>query len=392
MCLTTRALLTNPRRTIILLLTSEDKDASHVVDDIQNKRLTMKRMLQDFRSVQQIYMPFIAAFLAARAGERDGDIEAEQVYLPSALPVPLRARCLDDAPAVEERMRETQCFAALEDIRGTQRAVHTVRTFKKANVRGTKRSGRSFDLIKRLSLKAKAAAQKYVAGQHALKNLRGSGEWELVLRELKPDDIRGLSSEVFTTDVAIDYEEEHLTAGEKRKRNGTGRGMKPAEVLLGSGSFMMSWIWTIDGALDGASDDEMNGLIRVEYLKSRARVARAQEEMVMLRDERERTLVSLEYDAKAWEQRASGWPGMSLELAEGISAYCAKQASGRRRLADHFKTMWMRDAPAQRSRVQDRIEVQHDDGSDSETEDDISPANELCGPLAGLREELTTSI
>ncbi|KIY61813.1 hypothetical protein CYLTODRAFT_384282 [Cylindrobasidium torrendii FP15055 ss-10] len=378
------------QRTILLLLTSEDKEAAHVVDDVQSKRLTMKRMLQEFRSVQQIYMPFIPSFLAARAGERDGDIETEQLYLPSALPVPLRARCLDDAPAVEERMRETQCFSALEDIRGTQRAVHTVRSFKKANVRGTKRSGRSFDLIKRLSLKAKTGAQKYEASHRALKNLRGSGDWELILRELKPDDIRGLSSEVFTTDMAIDYDEEHLTAGEKRKRNGTGRGMKPAEVLVGSSSFMMSWIWTIDGALDSASDDEMNGLIRVEYLKSRARVERAREEMLMLRDERERTLVSLEYDAKAWEQQAGGWPGMTVELAEGVAAYCAKQAGGRRKLADHFRLMWMKEAPVQKIRVQDRIEVQQDDGSDSEREDDVSPANELRGPLAGLREVLTS--
>ncbi|KIY62020.1 hypothetical protein CYLTODRAFT_333585, partial [Cylindrobasidium torrendii FP15055 ss-10] len=213
--------------------------------------------------------------------------------------------------------------------------------FKKANVRGTKRSGRSFDLIKRLSLKGKAAANKYRAGHRALQNLRGSGDWELVLRELKPEDIKGLSSEVFTTATAIDYEDAQTSAGSKRGRYGTGKGMKPADVLLGtSTSFMLSWIWTIEGALDTASDDEMNNLVRVEYLKSRARVARLYEEMTLLQDERARTLLTLEYEAKQWEDRASGWEGTTAELASGIAAYSSKQAAGRRRLATHFKTLW----------------------------------------------------
>lgn len=347
----------------------------------------MKRMLQEFRSVQQTYMPFMASLLATKAGEREGDIEMERLYLPSSvLPAP-RSRCLDDAPTVEERMRETQCFTALENIRASQRAVQYVRSFKKHNIRGSKRSGRSFDLIKRISLKAKAAAATYRAGRSALFNLRGGGEWEQVLRELKDEDIRGLSSEIFTNAVAVDADDQTSKA-EKQRANHTGKKMKPADVLLGSGSFLMSWIWTIKGALATAGDDEMNGLIRVEWQKSRARLARASEEMMLLRDERERTLVSLEYDAKRWEERASGWKGMTPEVADGVSAYAAKQASGRRRLADHFKGKWMHTAPVKKARFLDRIEVEEPEDSDSETEDSVSPANELRGPLPGLRERI----
>ncbi|KIY68994.1 hypothetical protein CYLTODRAFT_350404, partial [Cylindrobasidium torrendii FP15055 ss-10] len=377
------------QRDILLLLVSEDKDAAHVVTDIQNKRLTMKRMLQEFRSIQQTYMPFMATFLANHAGERDGDIETERLYLPSALPVPLRDRCLDDAPKVEERLCESQCFTALEEIRSVQRAVHQTRSFKKANVRGTKRSGRSFDLIKRLSLKGKAAANKYRAGHRALQSLRGSGSWELVLRDLKPDDIKGLSSEVFTTATPIDYDDAQVSAGSKRGRYGTGKGMKPADVLLGtSTSFMLSWIWTVEGALDSANDDEMDNLVRVEYLKSRARVARLFEEVGLLQDERERTLLTLEYEAKQWEGRGIGWAGASPELQSGIAAYSSKQAAGRRGLAAFFKALWHTKASTKGERAQDRIEVVEPAESDSEAEDDVSPAHILSGPLPGQREDI----
>ncbi|KIY64699.1 hypothetical protein CYLTODRAFT_456982 [Cylindrobasidium torrendii FP15055 ss-10] len=382
----------NNQRDIVNLLTCEDKDASHIVDEIQNKRLTMKRMLQEFRSVQQTYMPFLATLLAARAGEREGDIETERLYLPSALPARLRDRCLDAAAAKEDRMRETQCFTALEEIRAVQRAVSQVRTFKTRNVRGTKRSGRSFDLIKRLSLKGKAAAGKYRAAHGALTNLRGQGEWMLLLRQLDDKDIRGLSSEVFADELSgIDYEDAPASAGEKRKRLGTGKGMKPADVLLGGNNFLMSWIWMVDGALETSGEDELNGVIRVEWLKCRARVARASEEMELLRDERARTLASLEYEAKEWDQRMSGWSGIDPALADGIAAYSAKQAYGRRRLADHFKAMWMVDAPAKAARVLDRIDVEEPDLTDDENEEEAAPASALQGPLPGLREQLTDS-
>lgn len=322
-------------------------------------------------------MPFAAALLASRAGEREGDIETERLYLPSSLPVPLRTRCLDDAANKEDPMRESQCYTALEEIRSVQRALYQVNCFTKANVRGTKRSGRSFDIIKRLRAKGRAAAQDYRVGRDCLVRLRGVGTWMDVLQELDDKHIRDLASEVFSTDVGQDYDDGIKTAGEKRKRANVGKGMNVQPVVFGSGSFEMSWIWAMRGALATAGEDELNGLLRVEWLKSRARVARSLENMLLIRDERERTLASLRYDATRWEERASGWAGMTPEHAEGVAAYAIRQADGLRRLAAHFHSMWMLPSPKRRVCVMDHIEVEETGEGDSDAEDDISPANAL---------------
>lgn len=347
----------------------------------------MKRMIQQFRSVQQTYMPFIPALLATRAGERDGDIETEHLYLPSSVAVVLRPRCIDEANKIEETLRESGCLTALEELRSTQRAVHTVAVFRKGNVRGTKSSGRSFDIIKRLSMKGKTAVAKYRANYAALLNLRGSGTWQDVLQVLDDEHVRGLASEVFSSDPVRDYDENSNSTGSKRKRAG-GKHMRVADVQLGSASFMWSWIWTMAGALDNASSDEMDGLIRVEYLKSRARVARSYENIMLIRDERERVAMSLEFEAKQWDKRVDGWAEASVELAEGVKAFAMRQASDRRKLVRHFREMWAREPPKRKVQVMDRIEVHEIEGDDSDI-DDVSPAHVLRPTLPGMRETLS---
>ncbi|KIY61164.1 hypothetical protein CYLTODRAFT_238073, partial [Cylindrobasidium torrendii FP15055 ss-10] len=255
----------------------------------------------------------------------------------------------------------------------------------KANVRGTKKSGRSFDIIKRLRAKGQASAVRYRAARQSLHNLRGGGSWEHVLQELQDSDIKDVASEVFSTDIVRDYNDTGVASGKRKRKAGT---MHTQPVVFGSASFEMSWIWMVEGALDTASDNEMDGLIRVEYLKGRARVARSKENMMLIRDERERSLASLEYDAAQWDKRAGGWEGMSAELAEGVRAYACMQAKGRRSLAAHFKAMWMLPAPKRRICVMDRIEIEETAAGDSDAEDDVSPANALRPPLPGLREVL----
>ncbi|KIY60993.1 hypothetical protein CYLTODRAFT_495439, partial [Cylindrobasidium torrendii FP15055 ss-10] len=188
------------QRDIRALLVCSEKDSLHIVEDIQTKRLTMTKDLQQFRSVQQSYMPFMAGLLVTRAGEREGDIETEKLYMPSNIPAALRGRCLDGAVEKEALMRESQCYTALEEIRSVQRAVHQVNGWTKANVRGTKKSGRSFDIIKRLRAKGQASAVRYRAARQSLHNLRGGGSWEHVLQELQDSDIKDVASEVFSTD------------------------------------------------------------------------------------------------------------------------------------------------------------------------------------------------
>ncbi|KIY60951.1 hypothetical protein CYLTODRAFT_384870, partial [Cylindrobasidium torrendii FP15055 ss-10] len=290
-------------------LVSDYKDAPHVVKEIQAKRMTLQRDLQQFREVQQVYMPCAAAILAGHAGERTGDIETERVFLPSAIDPGIRlSGCATGLAAIEEAMQEAQCLAALEDIRSIQRGARQLATFARAGPRGYNMTGRSFDAQKRMKALTTKAVQTYHASRHALLRLRGHGSWEKVLQVLdEKRDIRDAASDIFAADfsrdlVAGDDDMPASSAHAELKRKRTQHGLKTADTVFSTSSnFMFTWIWKIDGAFADANDDEMDGLIRIEWLKSRARLARAREHVQMLRDSRERTLLSLEYEAKMWE-------------------------------------------------------------------------------------------
>ena len=83
--------------------------------------------------------------------------------------------------------------------------------------------------------------------------------------------------------------------------------------------------------------------MRVEYLRARARVQRYREQIAILKEEKRRVLVSLEYEAEIWDSRRAaqliGVDSASAE-SEGRAVYAAKQAAVRRRLASKFAVIW----------------------------------------------------
>ncbi|KIY62059.1 hypothetical protein CYLTODRAFT_362054, partial [Cylindrobasidium torrendii FP15055 ss-10] len=390
------------QRDIVQLLTSTNKDAPHVVKEIQAKRMTLQRDLMQFRAVQQVYMPCIAAVLAVSAGERSGDIETEVLFLPSSLSSEKQANgCATGLVAKEDAMREAQCFAALEEIRSIQRGARQLATFRKSNIRGTLASGRSFDAQKRMAALTKKAVETYGAARHALLRIRGHGMWEKVLQVLdEKRDVRGIASDIFSTDLSADLvshtDELATSAHTTLKRKRTKHGMKTADTVFSTSDYFVSWIWRVSGAFNEADDDEMDGVLHIEWLKSRARVERSREQVQLLKDGRERTLLSFEYESKEWLGRASGWDGITQELAEGISGYCHAQAAGRRRLAASFSTLWTTKAFHGHPRVADRIDLEEDIVSDSEDEGDcfdediVHTLADLPPPRPGMRDQPPT--
>lgn len=107
--------------------------------------------------------------------------------------------------------------------------------------------------------------------------------------------------------------------------------------------------------------------MRVEYLKTRARARRAQEEVRYIQEERHRILLSLEYTALVWDRResqAAHIPGVSCPIIQqGLAAYAAKQARIRRGLADKFKVLWNTAASTETSRGGEEADsIQHSNG------------------------------
>ncbi|KAF9017050.1 hypothetical protein BDZ89DRAFT_1045404 [Hymenopellis radicata] len=257
-----------------------------------------------------------------------------------------------------------------------QRTRRGITAFREQHVHGTKMSGRSFDIIKRLTLKSDLAVLKYRAARLALLLLRGNGQWEKTLRPLLAKDVKALDSYIFDIDLP------------KQKKQKTG--------IYGSGSYQIPWIWLMEGAVGSENEDELHSTIRVEWLKSRARANRWREETQFVPVEKQRVLDSFEARAVQWESRLEGWSGLSPEAALGVRALGLRQASVYRRLAAHFRELWLRPPTKARSRrVPDRVEVQELEVADSdgeeaeeeEEEEELQEARELAEGSIVQRDE-----
>ena len=129
-------------------------------------------------------------------------------------------------------------------------------------------------------------------------------------------------------------EEEELTLyNETRtRRDGTGETRRT-----------ISWIWL--NARKAQDDDEKDEILRAEWAKSRARAARAEEEVSLLKEEMNRVLKYLAWKARWWRERATLRRGLSSDMEEGVRSYALSQGAVQDALATHFCRVW--DAPLQ---------------------------------------------
>ncbi|KAF9024498.1 hypothetical protein BDZ89DRAFT_954690, partial [Hymenopellis radicata] len=359
------------QRKITWMLEQDDKDTPSVLKEIHEKRTLLQTQIGQIRELQKVYMPCVTSKLAS-IGSRTGDVETEALVLPSDIAGNLRSRgCLCEVATKEEKLRESQCYDALETIRCMQRARRAIITFRRVNLRGQKQTSRAWTIIHRLQGKTELAARKYRCARAALLRLRGDGPWTKVFRDLLPGDIKALDSFVF------DIDEDPEPPSKKKKSS-----MKPNEVQFGSGKHEISWIWLVEGATNSMDKSELEGSIRVEWLKSRARALRWTEESRLCGVEKQRTLLSLEDEASKWEARASAWPTASPEVAAGVHALAHRQAAVHRSIDAQFQAIWAKPYKSGKRRKPDRIEVQEVEESDSEDEE------EDLGSLAAARAQV----
>ena len=74
----------------------------------------------------------------------------------------------------------------------------------------------------------------------------------------------------------------------------------------------ISWIWLTDKA--GSGEDKEDAILQVEWAKSRARSLRAQEEVLLLKEEMRRVTAFLAWKAKWWTEREEARTVASAEL------------------------------------------------------------------------------
>ncbi|KAK7433802.1 hypothetical protein VKT23_020571 [Stygiomarasmius scandens] len=100
-----------------------------------------------------------------------------------------------------------------------------------------------------------------------------------------------------------------------------------------------SWIWHSVSQGELEADGVLYDGLRVEWCKTYARVKRWREEILLLQEEMRRCLVTLEWQAEQWEQRAN-IDTFEGERLEGSSAYAFEQAAIRRQIAERFERIW----------------------------------------------------
>ena len=279
--------------------------------------------------------------------------EDVDLWLPSQLPKEVRPRvCIKDLPGIEEKLRTAQCFDALENIRHILKVKSRLVKFKHKNVRGQREGTRSRAIIDRVHERARRVAAKYRAARAAKLMLSGRGEWENELRILADTDIRAYQDpnqllrkrgrpgtveddHVSRKVQASNFEEAAETPSfsllpeTRTKRDGTGETRRT-----------LSWIW-LNGNVGVGPDDECDEILQVEWAKSRARAARAAEEVLLLREEMRRVIEFLKWKSKWWVSKAMS-PSLSEDqgLAEGLHTYAHKQALLQSNLSQHFQSIW----------------------------------------------------
>ena len=179
---------------------------------------------------------------------RSSEAEFQLLWLPSSLPADHRKHnCSVNLVEIEIKLREAQCYDALDRIRSLQRGRLSFIGFRNRNIRGQNPNTRAKDTLDRLEDKTKAMAVKYMAARDALLALQGPGSWEKQLRPLMHGDLTTPDGREISIEIPGDTVGPDGRTLSKKKRM--------AERLdLGQGKKTVSWIWTTIGAV-GDDDD-----------------------------------------------------------------------------------------------------------------------------------------
>ncbi|KAJ7229225.1 hypothetical protein C8J57DRAFT_1534542 [Mycena rebaudengoi] len=266
------------------------------------------------------------------------------LWLPSALmgrpgATMDEAGCRFTVLEAEYRLRVGEAHEALHDIRRYLLVRTHLYKFKDGQVRGVRDNMRSQDKIDALDEQVRRAAARYRSARRALVVLGRvleRREWEVALRPLAAEDVRGMPRAHFG--------DEQRQAGKTKAKDSrtSAKRRKVAHVAL-------SWIWLVqkksaeqeDEMSEAAQQPAMDEALRIEWAKTRARSMRWLEEVQLLQEEMRRIKQFLLWHSSWWAEQV----GRRAELvdvlqAEGDRAYALRQAALKAGLSASFARCW----------------------------------------------------
>ncbi|KAG2139354.1 hypothetical protein DEU56DRAFT_912194 [Suillus clintonianus] len=306
------------------------KGTSSQLADIQQKRTALLRRIQNWRDMQQVYMPCVMPSQDRQSEDNNTDtrsINAKDLclHLPSSLPSPtVTLLSLTQLVSLEFRLRVAQADDSLEDVRCNRCITQSLYQFKKGNISGTgnKANTRSHTTMTCFVEKSLAATDHYEHARKALLALALGGNWQTQLCPLNRADIRG-----------------------------PGKDDEEFEGRQSEGRREPSWIWMVprvtanndslpDGAITSTADG-LNDNVRIEWTKARVRVQRWHKEELVVVEEMRQVLAFFEWKAVWWLLQASLCTNITPALCHGLSANAHKQASILTQLATKFARLWL---------------------------------------------------
>ncbi|THU87804.1 hypothetical protein K435DRAFT_866944 [Dendrothele bispora CBS 962.96] len=387
--------LEDQQRILRLDVKGKKFETAHQKTQLLQRRTKLLRAIGKFRSLQATYMPAALQLLSRRAEDREVSTATVQsniinedhaetipIYLPSDLPTAYRLRgCRDGLVELERKLREGQLRNSLTELRNQLHMKSRLLTYRTSNVVHQGSVTRSKLVMLCNQRQIDAAKLKYQAAWSALSRL--VGEETISWRKLSDEDVRLMNA----MDRPIGIARKKKTRKDEDEEDGdngddNGADAERADIVIwgeelrqrrvdiiknstGEGYRDISWIWKEGGTGETLDDQTLGEIIRVKWCKSFARAKRWEEEVILVKEEMRRSLVTLEHNAMNWEGRKiySGplkegkgeWdPAWTLTReyigplssgtdeahAEGVNAYANSQAFVYRQLAARFKKLW----------------------------------------------------
>ena len=284
--------------------------------DIEDKRTSLLRVIQNWREVQLAYMPQAVSYITSTLATTSEAAEKVPLYLPSSLPPHIRNQAeLHDICDKERRLREAQADDSLAHIRRLRRVIQGMWQFKKISISGTgnRPNTRMLTTYQSLTNNIQKHAQIYRSAYAALQVLDPGGMWSHRLRTLLDKDI-------------------------------SGPGKDPDDPTQNS-RYEPSWIWLVVNNPSSefkVVEEDFNDSMRVEWAKVMARAARWNEELLIVQEEIRRVLAFFSWKSSWWvDQAERRMVDDDPALVNGIQAYAHKQAALQIQMAERCVSHWL---------------------------------------------------
>ncbi|KAF5332217.1 hypothetical protein D9611_008019 [Ephemerocybe angulata] len=284
---------------------------------------------RELTRVLQLYIPSTILLRKSATGPKTVAPYELQLWLPSQIgnKAPVDDRLIE----IEYKLRAAQAQEALTTLRRCLQRRVTVYDLKKRWLRGQAPNTKALNLLGQIESQISTAKEEYRQSRRSLLTLGGMlgkvGLEDFYL-PLEDSDVRAMA----TPDLE-ERAEETMTSKQKEKEK-----RRTYETQRS-----ISWIWRHASASEDNHTEYEAEMIKVEWAKSRARAARYQEEVKIVREEMRRTVRFFEWREKEWYKRADAkqaQEGLDEAYREGLQAYAKRQGAISLGLRRKFEHMW----------------------------------------------------